>query len=87
MFGIGTAELIIIFLIAIVVLGPKEIPGIARTIGKGMRELQRAKDDLKKNIEFEDNSFDEIRSELDKTGKEIRAAENHEKPDNKKSQT
>lgn len=75
MFGIGTAELIIIFLIAIIVLGPKEIPGIARTIGKGMRELQRAKDDLKKNIEFEDDSFDEIRSELDKTGKEIKSAE------------
>lgn len=79
MFGIGTSELIIIFIIAIIILGPKEIPKIARTLGKGMRELQRAKDELKKNIEFEDESFDDIRSELDKTTKEIKSADKENK--------
>ena len=58
MFGLGTAELLIILFIALVVLGPKELPKVARTLGRGIRELQRAKDDLKKNIEFEDD-FDE----------------------------
>jgi sec-independent protein translocase protein TatB len=58
MFGLGTAELLIILFIALVVLGPKELPKVARTLGRGIRELQRAKDDIKKNIEFEDD-FDE----------------------------
>ena len=53
MFGIGTAEILIVLVIALLLLGPKEIPKIARTIGKGMRELERAKDELKQTIEFE----------------------------------
>ena len=56
MFGLGTAELLIILFIALVVLGPKELPKIARTLGRGIRELQRAKDDIRKNIEFEDDT-------------------------------
>ena len=69
MFGLGTAELVIILIIALIVLGPKEIPKVARTIGKGMRELQRAKDELKENIEFDDpNISDAIHAnETDKT--------------------
>jgi sec-independent protein translocase protein TatB len=51
MFGIGTSEILIILLIAILVLGPKEIPKIARTIGRGMRQLQRAKDELKETLD------------------------------------
>jgi len=58
MFGLGTAELLIILFIALIVLGPKELPKVARTLGRGIRELQRTKDDLKKTIEFEDD-FDE----------------------------
>ncbi|NIU86349.1 MAG: twin-arginine translocase subunit TatB [Nitrosopumilaceae archaeon] len=53
MFGIGTTEILIVLVIALVLLGPKEIPKIARTIGRGMRELERAKDELKESIEFE----------------------------------
>ena len=64
MFGVGTSELIIILLIALLILGPKEIPKVARTLGRGMREIQRAKDELKKNIEFEDETVSEIKSEI-----------------------
>lgn len=56
MFGLGTAELLVILFIALVVLGPKEFPKIARTLGRGIRELKRTRDDLKKNIEFEDDA-------------------------------
>ena len=55
MFGIGTTEILIVLVIALLLLGPKEIPKIARTIGRGMRELERAKDELKQTIEFEDD--------------------------------
>lgn len=56
MFGVGTGELIVIILIAILILGPKDIPRVARTIGRGMREVKRVKDDLTKNIEFESDA-------------------------------
>ncbi len=53
MFGIGTSEILIILLIALLILGPKEIPKIAKTIGRGMRELERAKNEFRQTIEFE----------------------------------
>ena len=53
MFGIGTSELLIILVIALIVLGPKEIPRVVKTLGKGIRELKKAKDELKEHIEFE----------------------------------
>jgi len=53
MFGIGTSEILIILLIALLVLGPKEIPKVARTIGRTMRDLQRAKDELRQTIDSE----------------------------------
>jgi sec-independent protein translocase protein TatB len=58
MFGIGTSEILIVLVIALLLLGPKEIPKIARTIGRGMRELERAKDELKQTIEFEAEKAD-----------------------------
>jgi len=42
MFGIGTSEILVILLIALLILGPKEIPKVARTIGRGLRELLSA---------------------------------------------
>lgn len=68
MFGLGTAELLVILFIALVVLGPKEFPKIARTLGRGIRELQRTKDDLKKTIEFEDDTEESRRPEPDGDG-------------------
>ncbi len=61
MFGIGTSELLIVLLIALLVFGPKEIPKIARTLGRGMRELQRAKEELRQTIytETEDEEEEE----------------------------
>ena len=53
MFGIGTSELIVILLIALIVLGPKEIPKVARTLGRAMREFQRVTDELRHTIDME----------------------------------
>ncbi|ATH07782.1 hypothetical protein BIY24_07420 [Halobacteriovorax marinus] len=46
MFGIGGAELLIIFVFALLFIGPKKLPELARGLGKGIREFQKAKDDL-----------------------------------------
>lgn len=53
MFGIGTGEILIILLIALLVLGPDELPRVARTLGKTFRKIQHATDDIKHTITAE----------------------------------
>ncbi len=43
----------IILLIALLVLGPNEVPRIARTLGRGLREIERAKNELRDSIQFD----------------------------------
>lgn len=42
MFNIGPLELIIVLVIALIVLGPKKLPEVGRSVGKGMREFKAA---------------------------------------------
>jgi len=55
MFGLGTWEIAIIMLVALLVLGPDRLPQLARTIGKGLREVRRATNDLRLNLEIDDD--------------------------------
>jgi sec-independent protein translocase protein TatA len=47
----GFQEIIFIFIAALLIFGPKKLPEIGKTIGKGMREFKKATDDLKSNWE------------------------------------
>lgn len=54
--SIGTSELMLIGLVALIVFGPRKIPELARTIGKVMTEFRRSTDDFKKTWEREAGS-------------------------------
>jgi Tat protein translocase TatB subunit len=51
MFNISPQELLLILVIALVVVGPQRLPSLGRSIGRGLRELRRAQDDVKRTIE------------------------------------
>jgi TatA/E family protein of Tat protein translocase len=54
MFGsIGGPELLIIFVIALIVFGPRRLPEIGKSLGKMIGEFRRASNDLKRTIEDE----------------------------------
>ncbi len=58
MFGIGVQELIIIAIIALLIVGPKKLPDLAKTLGKGFRDFKNATEgvteDLKDALKEED---------------------------------
>jgi sec-independent protein translocase protein TatA len=61
--SLGMQEIIIIFILALIVFGPRKLPELGKTLGKGLAEFKRASNELKQTWE------DEI--QLDKTKEEM----------------
>lgn len=82
MLGIGMQEIIIILVVALIVIGPKKLPGLARALGRAMAEFRRAADDLKEDLDI--NGVREAKEKLmqdlkqTKFSKEINLKENKE---------
>jgi len=68
MFGIGFPELLLILAIALVVIGPKRLPDLARALGRGLAEFKKATDELKQTFQ-EETQTSETRQRLLKEGK------------------
>jgi TatA/E family protein of Tat protein translocase len=66
MFGIGMPELLLILGLALIVLGPKKLPELARALGKGMAEFRRATDELKDEFRQMEREIDDSSSEVSK---------------------
>ena len=64
MFGIGMPELLLILCIALMVIGPKKLPDLARSLGRAMREFKKATSELKESINAEAD-FKEVRDSFD----------------------
>lgn len=71
MFGIGMPEMIVILAVALIVLGPKKLPEIARSLGKAMREFKKATNDLKSAINL-DTDLKDIRDTIDDVKGDVR---------------
>ena len=65
---IGGPEIVIIMLVVVMLFGSKKIPEIARGLGKGMRELKDASNDIKREIRSSTNS---VKEEVQKVEKDL----------------
>ncbi len=54
---IGLSELLVIMIVALIVIGPKKLPDVARALGKGLAEFKRALDDVKEELKIDQDSL------------------------------
>jgi Tat protein translocase TatB subunit len=70
MFGIGMPEMLLILAIALIVIGPKKLPDLAKSLGRAFAEFKRATSELKESFEIDPElkdikkTFNEMSSEL-----------------------
>jgi Tat protein translocase TatB subunit len=73
MFGIGMPEMLLILAIALIVIGPKKLPDLAKSLGRAFAEFRRATSELKETFEIDDE-LKEVKSTFDHVGKEVKEA-------------
>ena len=55
---IGTTELLVVLVVALVVFGPRKLPELGRSLGRALHQLQSASDDFKRTWETETRAVD-----------------------------
>lgn len=70
MFGIGLPELLIILAIALIVIGPKKLPDLAKSLGRALNEFKKASKEFKDSLDIDDDissikkPFNEINDDI-----------------------
>lgn len=76
MFGMGMPEILLILAIALIVLGPKKLPEIAKSLGRGIAEFKKATKDFKESMAV-DNDFKEAKETLQEMKKDVEQSVRH----------
>ena len=71
MFGIGMPEMILILAVALIVIGPKKLPDLAKSLGRAMGEFKKATSDLKESMAA-DTGLSEVKETLDDINSDIK---------------
>ena len=61
---LGTGEFVLIAFVFLLLFGPDKIPGLARNLGKGIRRIKDASNDIKHEIHESSNGLDSVGSEI-----------------------
>ena len=85
MFGIGMPEMILILAIALVVIGPKKLPDLAKSLGRAMREFKKATNELKETMQI-DSEMEDVKKAFNGISDDVKEAvdlkhEPEKKPD------
>ena len=59
MFGIGFGEMLIIGVVLLIAVGPRQLPALMKTVGKGLRDVRRAAEDLRRSTGIDELLRDE----------------------------
>ena len=73
MFGIGMPEMILILAIALIVIGPKKLPDLAKSLGRAMNEFKKATREIKESIDIESDLKD-VKQSFDDLDKDVKEA-------------
>ncbi len=71
MFGMGMPEILLILAVALIVIGPKKLPDLAKSLGRAMGEFKRATNDFKETMEI-DSQLSEVRKTFDEMNDDVK---------------
>jgi len=72
MFGIGMPEMLLILAVALIVIGPKKLPDLAKSLGRAMGEFKKATSEIKESIGV-DADFKEVKESFTDMGKDLKS--------------
>ena len=85
MFGIGMPEMLLILALALIIIGPKKLPDLAKSLGRTMREFKKATNDLKDTIQLE-SELSEVKETFNDISDEVKSTVDlHLDPETKKT--
>ena len=73
MFGMGVPEILLILAIALIVIGPKKLPDLAKSMGRAMREFKKATSELKESLEV-DTELKDVKEAFNDMSKDIKGS-------------
>ncbi len=73
MFGIGMPEMILILAIALIVIGPKKLPDLAKSLGRAMREFKKATNEFKETMHL-DSEMEDVKKAFSGISDDVKEA-------------